>query len=93
MLPVRTQVFCLALAVFKDGRSLVFRSVLPGCGAHILAGITASKCAGFPIWRKRFRQMIQMYFRAPATRKRCSVLGEEELPWLADVLVEIAASL
>jgi hypothetical protein len=29
--------------------------------------------------------MIQMYFRAPATRKRCSVLGEEELPWLASV--------
>ena len=37
--------------------------------------------------------MIQMYFRAPATRKRCSVLGEEELPWLAEVLVEITASL
>jgi len=45
MLPVRAQVFCLALAVFEDGRTLVFRSVLPGCGAHILAGITPRNCA------------------------------------------------
>ena len=45
VLPVRTEVFCLALAVCKDGCALVFRSVLPGCGAHILAGITPRNCA------------------------------------------------
>jgi hypothetical protein len=47
MLLVRTQVFCLALAVFKDGRSLLFRSVLPGCGAHIQSRNYGVKMCGF----------------------------------------------